>query len=80
MGDNWILFCISCCNTNLHCPRNRAKSYQFGMVKISELSIPELPPANYAIMGYYVILYCKYLAIPGVCYGLTDIFPSKNDM
>lgn len=55
MGDNWILFCISCCNTNLHYPRNRAKSYQFGMVKISELFNLKLPPANYAIMD--IMLY-----------------------
>ena len=77
----WYLgFCIMGCDTNLRCPRNIAKSYHPGMVKISELSNPELPPANHAIMKYYVILYCKYMPIPGVCYGLTDFVSSKIDM
>lgn len=72
----WCGFCYR----NSYSPHNGHKSYPPNMVKISELSNLKLPPANHAIKGYYVILYCKYLGIPGVGYGLNDISPSKNDM
>lgn len=76
----YLGFCIMGCNTNLRYPRNIAKSYHPGMVKILELH-PQLPPLlNYAIMGYCDILYCKYIPIPGVCYGLTDFVSSRTDM
>lgn len=72
---------ITGCYTNSCAPHNGGdKTYPSAMIKISELLRIEFAIANHAIMGYYVILYCKYIPIPGVCYGLTDFVSSKNDM
>lgn len=72
----WYGFCY----TNSYAPHNGHKTYPPGMVKISELFKVESAFANYAIMGYYVMLYFQYLENPGVGYGLTDFVSSKNDM